>query len=644
TNSSYSVSPSSTTTYTVTGTTSGCSNTANVTVNVNSLPNVTASATYPSLCPGENTDITASGASNYTWATLGSGATQNVSPASTTTYYVTGTDGNSCSSTAQVTVTITSAPTVSASATTPNLCLGLSTTINASGAANYSWDQSLGAGSTHIITPLVTTTYTVTGTTASGCSATADVTVTVNPVPGDPTALATPMTICLGDSSVITASGGGTGLDYEVYSAPTAGTYLGDASLSVFPTTTTVYYVQSVNSYGCANTGGRIPVTVIVNPLPVPPVVSASDTSICEGETAALLAGGSGTGVVYEVWLDTTGGTMLGYAPMMVNPGTTTTYYIQAVTAAGCGNSGGLVPFEITVNPVADAAMNPAGPFCILDVATNLTAVNSGGVWAGTGITNTSNGTFDPGVAGIGIFEITYTTTGICPDTDTITISVTSVLDATINPAGPFCLNDAATTLTAANSGGTWTGTGITNTSNGTFDPAIAGLGTHEIVYTTSGACSDSDTIQIIVVEQMDATITPVGSFCETEAAIVLSAADNGGTWSGSGILNAVSGLFDPATATPGTHTITYSIPGACGDIDSIDIVVYETPDISYVSVDESCTGAADGSIDLTISGGTVPYTYTWSPSGSTASLSGLLSGNYIVTVTDANGCFRNQT
>jgi hypothetical protein len=76
----------------------------------------------------------------------------------------------------------------------------------------------------------------------------------------------------------------------------------------------------------------------------------------------------------------------------------------------------------------------------------------------------------------------------------------------------------------------------------------------------------------------MDATITPVGSFCETEAAIVLSAADNGGTWSGSGILNAVSGLFDPATATPGTHTITYSIPGACGDIDSIDIVVYETP------------------------------------------------------------------
>ncbi len=642
--SSFSVSPSSTTTYTVTGTSSGCTNTASVTVNVNSLPSVAASATYPSICTGESTDISASGASTYNWSGLGSGATHTVSPTSTTTYTVTGTAANSCSATAQVTVTVASAPVVLASAANPVICLGSSTTINASGAANYSWDQGLGSGSTHLITPSATTTYTVTGSTGSGCSATTNVTVTVNPVPGDPIASATPMTICLGDSTVITASGGGTGLDYEVYTAPVGGTLLGDASLTVSPGTTTVYYVQAVNSYGCANTGGRVPVTVIVNPLPAAPIISASDTTICEGESAALLAGGSGTGVVYEVWSDSTAGSLLGYAPMMVTPSTTTTYFIQAVTAAGCGNAGGMVPFEITVNPVTDAAMNAAGPFCILDASVNLTALNSGGTWAGTGISNASLGTFDPSVAGNGNHQITYTTAGPCSDTDTMWILVTDVLDATINPAGPFCLYDGSVVLTAATSGGTWSGTGITNPVTGSFDPSVAGTGTHDIVYTTSGACGDTDTIQLVVADQMDASIGAAGPFCENEVVVLLSAADPGGSWSGPGILNAASGLFDPASATPGTHVIVYSIPGACGDSDSISLVVYETPQLSCTATDESCTGAGDGQITTDVSGGSSPYTYLWSNGSGTGNISALQAGQYIITVTDQNGCERTQT
>ncbi|MPM37297.1 hypothetical protein SDC9_83906 [bioreactor metagenome] len=466
-------------------------------------------------------------------------------------------------------------------------------------------------------------------------------TVTVNPVPTDPTAAGTPSQICLGDSTTITASGSGS-VDYEVYTAPTGGTYLGDASLVVYPTTTTVYYVQAVNSYGCANTGGRVPVTIIVNPLPVQPSVSASDTTICEGETVALLAGGSGSGVVYEVWSTLTGGTMLGYAPMMVSPSTTTSYYVQAVTAAGCTPPGGRVEFTFTVNPVTDAAMNPAGPFCISDAATTLTSVNSGGTWAGTGITNTSAGTFDPGTAGVGTHEITYTTTGVCPDTDTMDIVVTNLLDATISPAGPFCLSDAAVTLSAATPGGTWSGTGITNTTTGTFDPATAGIGTHEIVYTTTGSCGDADTIQITVADQMDATITSAGPFCETETGLLLTAANAGGTWSGTGILNAASGLFDPATAGPGTHQIKYIIPGSCGDADSINIVVFDSPDFTYVATDESCTGAEDGSIALTVTGGVNPITYTWNTGATTATVAGIGEGNYLVTVTDANGCERN--
>ncbi|MCC7331526.1 MAG: hypothetical protein IT232_02860, partial [Flavobacteriales bacterium] len=67
--------------------------------------------------------------------------------------------------------------------------------------------------------------------------------------------------------------------------------------------------------------------------------------------------------------------------------------------------------------------------------------------------------------------------------------------DATINPAGPFCANASAVNLTAAEIGGTWSGTGITNATNGTFNPTTAGVGSHVITYTISGSCGSTDTV-----------------------------------------------------------------------------------------------------------------------------------------------------
>jgi hypothetical protein len=60
---------------------------------------------------------------------------------------------------------------------------------------------------------------------------------------------------------------------------------------------------------------------------------------------------------------------------------------------------------------------------------------------------------------------------------------------------------------------------------------------------------------------------------------------------------------------------------------------------LSSTHVDESCTGAADGSIDLTVTGGVPGFTYAWSNSATTQDISGLSAGIYTVTVTDADGC-----
>ena len=216
--------------------------------------------------------------------------------------------------------------------------------------------------------------------------------------------------------------------------------------------------------------------------------------------------------------------------------------------------------------------------------------------------------------------------------------------NANITPPSTFCELDAPLTLTAAQAGGTWSGTGITNGSTGEFSPAVSGAGSFEIVYTIAGQCGDSDTITVVVLAAQDATITAAGPFCENDMAITLSAADGGGLWSGSGITNTGTGIFNPSTAGPGEHLITYVIAGACGDSDTSYISVLETVTIAAITTDESCMDANNGSIDLALSGGSSPYTIAWNSGQQTDPITDLAPGSYVVVVTDSNGCSSTQS
>ena len=158
----------------VTGTdANGCQNTDQVTVIVNALPTVSGDQT---VCFGDNVTLSGSGASTYTWD---NGITDNTAftASTTTTYTVTGTDGNGCQNTDQVTVTVNALPTVSAGSD-QTVCFGDDVTLSGSGASTYSWDN--GITDNTAFTASTTTTYTVTGTDANGCQNTDQVTVTVN--------------------------------------------------------------------------------------------------------------------------------------------------------------------------------------------------------------------------------------------------------------------------------------------------------------------------------------------------------------------------------------------------------------------------------------------------------------------------------
>lgn len=299
-----------------------------------------------------------------------------------------------------------------------------------------------------------------------------------------------------------------------------------------------------------------------------------------------------------------------------------------------------LVSVDAIVNTQMDATIDPVTAFCPTDAAVNLTAVDGGGTWSGTGITNGTTGEFDPSVAGNGIHEIIYDITGTCGDTDTISISVNSALDATITAPTNMCSLDPSLNLNSADVGGTWSGTGVTNTSSGTFDPVTAGVGTHEIIYAISGACGDADTVNITIDLQQDASINPAGPYCINDPVVNLTSVEPGGTWSGNGITNSTTGEFDPAVAMGGSHTISYVLTGICPDSSAISFNVFNIPNVNLsVTNDTVCLSSSP----VTLNGSGVG-TGAYSGPGVTGNLfdpssAGVGTHTLYYEVTNFNGC-----
>lgn len=222
----------------------GCQSPAtSVLVTVQPNPTVSAGADQ-TVCEGTSITLLGSGATSYSWT----GGITNGMPFQATsqaTYEVTGTASNGCQATDQVTVFVHSAPNVNAG---PNqvVCNGTAITLNGSGAVNYDWDNGAVNGVSFVPT-VGTTTYTLTGTSAEGCEAQDQVTVTVNQLPN--VSISAIPVFCVSDGSSVltqgTPSGGtysGTGITGTVFSPSTAG-------LGIYPVT---YTYTDIN--GCTNT------------------------------------------------------------------------------------------------------------------------------------------------------------------------------------------------------------------------------------------------------------------------------------------------------------------------------------------------------------------------------------------------------
>ena len=262
--------PNNTQTYTVTGTDgNGCINTAQVQVTVNALPTMSAGPNQ-TVCAGTSVALSGSGASSYAW---NNGVSNGVSftPASTQTYTVIGTDANGCTNTAQTTVTVNALPTVSGGSN-QTVCGGTSVILTGSGASTYAWNNNVQDGVA--FTPASTQTYTVTGTGANGCTNTAQVTVTVNPLPDSTISTNGPTVFCSGGNVVLSVpiennSTYSWFLDGVIIPGGVGNSYLSNVS--------GVFSVIIDNAFNCSSDDSII---ITVNPNPATPVIVGAE-SLC---------------------------------------------------------------------------------------------------------------------------------------------------------------------------------------------------------------------------------------------------------------------------------------------------------------------------------------------------------------------------
>ncbi|HOI00880.1 MAG TPA: DUF5011 domain-containing protein, partial [Bacteroidales bacterium] len=324
-----SVAPLVTTMYTVTVTdANGCSAADDVIVTVHPLP---GSIVQPmEICMASCTTLTAPAGQEYLWSNgLTQGSIQ-VCPSNSQTYAVTVTNQYGCKATSYFIVQLKFLPFVYAGPDT-DMCEGDTIELQVSGAGSYAWNT--GNTSTQVlVSPSITTTYTVTGTAANGCTATDAILVTVHPLPVTTITPVNPM-VCAGSCMDLTASGG-------VHYAWNEGS--STAMIVVCPTATTLYQVTATNQFGCQGTA-----EVQAGIYPAITLDAGNDTSVYIGDEALLNPTIGNGNIAQFQW--TPALTLNDPALMqpLARPYETTTYTLEAGYGPGCTASDQVTVFVL---------------------------------------------------------------------------------------------------------------------------------------------------------------------------------------------------------------------------------------------------------------------------------------------------------
>ena len=633
---------------------SGCVNTASNSITVNALPVVSWTNLLMQQCANNTTYVLTGGSPSggtYTGAGV-SGTNFNASVAGTGLKVLTYTYTDiitGCTNSVTNTILVNSVPGVFWSNTLSPQCTN-STVYTLTGGSPVGGTYSgLGVSGNNFNASLagtgtITLTYSYTNI-STGCSNSVTNSLVVNVLPAVSwTNILTPQ--CVNNSSY-TLTGG----------APSGGTYGGigvignnfNSSIAGVGNKTLSYSFTNPST-GCINTTNNV---ITVNALPV---VSWPNTLTpqCVNSTVYLLTGGSPTGGTYSG----SGVSATNFNASVAGTGNKTLTYTYTDPGTSCTAS---TTNTIVVNPLPTVSWpNSLTAQCVNSTIFVLSgATPSGGTYSGTGVTGSN---FNASLAGIGTHTITYTylnpVTG-CSNSVTNTIIVNSLPNVTWTTLFPVqCLFTAPFTLSGANpTGGTYSGPGVSGTS---FNPAIAGVGTHTLTYayTNANGCTKSvqNTIVVKTTPPAAGNITGLSLVCPgaTNTVYQIPSSPNINSYSwwviGSAVIASGQGTNQISVNFTGTGNVSINVMGVneCGSglVSSPFVVTISPVMIADAGPADSITYGFSTILQGSVTGGTPPYSYSWTPATglsnsniATPTASPLVTTVYTLHVSDAGNC-----
>lgn len=355
--------------------TSGCINNGGRTaVNIGVSTHIdapTLNATQTAVCSGGGAALSVVNpvtGLQYKWYTDATGGTavftgttfNVVNITANVSYYVEAVNSLGCVSDTRTGTNITvnpipSSPIVVSATGSLSVCIGSGATLNISNPQPnqvYRWFDAPTNGTllyvgTQFVTPALTSTtkYYVQASDAGMCSSStpAEVDITINPIPADPTVTNNNPIVCIGSPATLTVSSPQTGVVYNWYDSPARTNLLfsGTTFITSPIIATTNFYVSSANASGCTS-GNLVQIQVTTQDLPPSPVI-ANGTSVqtCNGSSLSLSISNPQSGYTYKWYTISTGGTAAytGTSVTINNVTSNVTYYAEAINSTGCSSS-----------------------------------------------------------------------------------------------------------------------------------------------------------------------------------------------------------------------------------------------------------------------------------------------------------------